>query len=304
MADAETGAPAENEPAPAPAAPAPGAAAPEAAEPTPAPAEPTPTAAPEPAATYEEVTITAEAEPSSAPAALPDPPPPPGGDPLVSTGSAVRPVAGPKVRLPKNPVPDLQFLTFYAWWTEMETKRYMEICFDMNTELFQVILDKDVQHLACDKLYNPRTESLRDVTAKDTKVMSMHLHEKLSGNQHAESLRRNHLCHWDLHVGARLNILGRPTTLMQANLFTTKWLDYQAARLGAIKEALEDQLRKYETIPILAVFATKSSDKRKGGGSVDLRFLLNMIQGLIQRLARYRPSLAAGFSAMLEAQGA
>ena len=53
--------------------------------------------------------------------------------------------------------------------------------------------------------------------------MSMHLHEKLSGNQHAESLRRPHLQGWDLHVGCRLNILGRPTTLMQCNLLTGKW---------------------------------------------------------------------------------
>ena len=55
----------------------------------------------------------------------------------------------------------------------------------------------------------------------------MHLHEKYSGNQHAQSLRRPHLECWDLHVGARLNILGRCTTLMQCNLLTGKWLEYQ-----------------------------------------------------------------------------
>lgn len=201
--------------------------------------------------------------------------------------------------LPKNPVPDLQFLTFYSWWTELNTKRYMEICFDMKTELFRVVVDKDVQHLHSDLLFNPTTESLHEVTAKDTKVMSMHLHEKLSGNQHAESLRRNHLTQWDLHVGARLNILGRPTTLMQCNLLTAKWLEYQTDRLTRIKGALEEQLRKYETIPILAVFATKPSDSKRLGGNVDLRFLLNMIQGLQQRLARYRPNVAAAFAELL-----
>merc|ERR1719502_178393 len=77
------------------------------------------------------------------------------------------------------------------------------------------------------------------VMDKDTKVMSMHLHEKLSGNQHAESLRRKHLECWDLHVGAKLNVLGRPTTLMQANLVTGKWLEYQGERLLRIKSALE-----------------------------------------------------------------
>ena len=29
--------------------------------------------------------------------------------------------------LPRNPVPDLRFLTFQSWWTEMGTKRYMEL---------------------------------------------------------------------------------------------------------------------------------------------------------------------------------
>eukprot|EP00965_Chrysotila_dentata_P086674 2861141-Pleurochrysis_carterae.AAC.8 len=118
---------------------------------------------------------------------------------ISTRSSGARAGKGHRVILPTNPTPDLQFLTFYSWWTELKTKRYMEICFDMKTELFQVIIDKDVQHLSSEQLFNPSTESIRDVTAKDTKVMSMHLHEKLSGNQHAESLRRPHLCQWDLH---------------------------------------------------------------------------------------------------------
>ena len=39
-----------------------------------------------------------------------------------------------------NPVPGLQFLTFFSWWNEMGTKRYMELCFDLESELFQVVL--------------------------------------------------------------------------------------------------------------------------------------------------------------------
>jgi hypothetical protein len=50
---------------------------------------------------------------------------------------------------------------------------------------------------------NSNYESLCKVVERDTKVMSMHLHEKLSGNQHAESLRRKHLECWDLHVAPR-----------------------------------------------------------------------------------------------------
>ena len=135
---------------------------------------------------------------------------------------------GLRTGLPKNPVPALRFLKFFAWWHEMGTKRYMELCFDLETELFQVVLDKQVQVLDPSIVNQPLKESIFDVISTDTKVMSMHLHEKLSGNQHAESLRRPHLQCWDLHVGCRINVLGRPTTLMQCDLVTAQWLEYHS----------------------------------------------------------------------------
>ena len=195
-----------------------------------------------------------------------------------------------------NPVPGLQFLTFFSWWNEMGTKRYVEICFDLKREFFQVILDKSVRPIngghvaAADALYNPQTESFSHVTKADTKVLSMRLHEKLSGNQHASSLKQPHLQAWDLHVGARLNVLGRPTTLMQANLLTQKWLEYHADRLTRVKLALGEQLRKYETHELPAAFGAA---KRRAVGSTDLRLLLNQIDGLQLRLGQYRPTLAA-----------
>lgn len=163
------------------------------------------------------------------------------------------------------------------------------------------MLDKDVQTLDPEMKFNPLRESFTSVTAQDTKVMSMHLHEKLSGNQHAESLRRPHLQGWDLHVGCRLNILGRPTTLMQCNLLTGKWLEYHADRLGRIKKSLVEMLRKYETVPVLAaVHGQKRPPVRGNGkqGAVDLRLQLNQIDALQTRLARYRPSHAAQLAAL------
>eukprot|EP00965_Chrysotila_dentata_P123743 4090453-Pleurochrysis_carterae.AAC.4 len=89
---------------------------------------------------------------------------------------------------------------------------------------------------------------------------------------------------------------------MQCSLLTGQWLDYQAARLTKIKSAFEEQLRKYETIPVPAIFATKKTDKRKAVGSTDLRFLLNMIEGLQQRLAQYRPTVAAAIGELVHQQ--
>lgn len=213
------------------------------------------------------------------------------------------PQLGLKNGLPKNPVPSLRFLTFNAWWTEMGTKRYMELCFDLETELFQVVLDKQVNTLDCKQVHAQLYESIANVVEKDTKVMSMHLHEKLSGNQHAESLRRPHLQCWDLHVGCRINVLGRPTTLMQCNLVTSQWLEYHGERLLRIKRALDEALRKYETVPMAAAFASQKSKNGavgKGKGTADLRTLLNQIEALSLQLSTYRPAIATNLAALAD----
>jgi len=226
-------------------------------------------------------------------------------DAPVGTKPLSLPQLGLKTGLPKNPVPDLRFLTFNSWWTEMGTKRYMELCFDLETELFQVVLDKQVNTLDPKQVHAPLYESVANVIDKDTKVMSMHLHEKLSGNQHAESLRRPHLQAWDLHVGCRINVLGRPTTLMQCNLVTGQWLEYHAERLMRIKRALEESLRKYETVPMAAAFASqksKSGAVGKGKGTTDLRTLLNQIEALAMQLQTYRPNIALNLARLADAR--
>ena len=206
---------------------------------------------------------------------------------------------GLRTGLPKNPVPALRFLKFFAWWHEMGTKRYMELCFDLETELFQVVLDKQVQVLDPSIVNQPLKESIFDVISTDTKVMSMHLHEKLSGNQHAESLRRPHLQCWDLHGGCRINVLGRPTTLMQCDLVTAQWLEYHSSRLELIKQAMQEALRKYETVPMAAAFGPQRGGRGGPGGgkqqgTTDLRTLLNQVEALGTQLEHYRPNMAAG----------
>jgi len=219
------------------------------------------------------------------------------GDNVLSRGAGYI-----KLKMPENPVPDLQFLTFISWWTEFNTKRYMEICFDMSTELFQIVLDKEVRHLDMDHIHCPGKESLASVVGKDTKIMSMRLHEKLSGNQHADSMRRDHLTCWDLHTGAKLNILGKPTTLMQASLQTGLWLDYQSEKLIIICNTLEENLLKYESAHQIPKIARKNVTVGRGKqppGSADLRLLLKRAEMLKERLARYRPIVANAIMAYL-----
>ena len=76
-------------------------------------------------------------------------------------------------------------------------RRYMEVHFHSDSGNFQVLLD------GSDKIYT------------------------LS---HINGPRGPLQC-WDLHVGAKVNILGRSTTLMQANLETTKWIEFHRKRL-------------------------------------------------------------------------
>ena len=51
---------------------------------------------------------------------------------------------------------------------------------------------------------------------------------------HIEGLHGPLQC-WDLHVGARINVLGRSTTLMQTSGSTLAWLESHAKHLGKIK---------------------------------------------------------------------
>lgn len=50
----------------------------------------------------------------------------------------------------------------------------------------------------------------------------------------------------DLHVGARIHLLGRWTTLMQPSLLTRQWLDLHEKQFTVIKRELETALLKYD----------------------------------------------------------
>eukprot|EP00616_Rhizochromulina_sp_CCMP1243_P016796 CAMPEP_0118978438 /NCGR_PEP_ID=MMETSP1173-20130426/23700_1 /TAXON_ID=1034831 /ORGANISM="Rhizochromulina marina cf, Strain CCMP1243" /LENGTH=363 /DNA_ID=CAMNT_0006928635 /DNA_START=90 /DNA_END=1178 /DNA_ORIENTATION=- len=49
----------------------------------------------------------------------------------------------------------------------------------------------------------------------------------------------------DLHVGAVLQLLGKPTELKQANLETSTWIQREASRLDKLEEGLLRSVRKY-----------------------------------------------------------
>lgn len=105
---------------------------------------------------------------------------------------------------------------------------------------------------------------------------------------------------WDLHVGAKLNLLGKSTTLMQGSQHTLDWLDRHTKRLTKIKEELIGEILKYETRKLVgAVSYHRAGDVAartavKGGTS--LRMLTEQIEKLTLTLLQFRPKLAQKYA--------
>jgi len=174
----------------------------------------------------------------------------------------------------------LRELTFKSWWVEDNEqpnygngvstggclrKRYVTITFAIYTQSFSLHLDNEESV----SLYN-----LLSVTAKNGRPIQC----------------------WDLHVGAKLNLLGKSTTLMQGSQLTLDWLDRHTQRLTKIKEELIREVIKYETRKLVgAISYHRAGDVAartavKGGTS--LRLLMEQIEKLNLTLAQFRPKLA------------
>lgn len=123
-------------------------------------------------------------------------------------------LAPPKMRpAPRAPKP--KQLIFFSWWFEEGQKKYIELRYHMNDKLFQIVLNKTVE--------------LKDV--------------KIAGRD-SELLQ----C-WDLFVGQKIDVLGKPTTLMQANHATLQWLEFHTRRLLKKAMELENEIMQFKPIP-------------------------------------------------------
>ena len=102
---------------------------------------------------------------------------------------------------------------------------------------------------------------------------------------------------YDLHIGACVNILGRPTTLSHGSLDTVEWIDGEARRLRRVKRQLEDELRKYESRSLKCGPLASSKPPRRAvcTGGVCLRDIVDDIAKVRSRLQTFRPALAARF---------
>eukprot|EP00940_MAST-03C_sp_MAST-3C-sp2_P000077 g77.t1 len=98
--------------------------------------------------------------------------------------------------------------------------------------------------------------------------------------------RRGPLKAWDLFVGARINVLGRKTSLMQASNATQEWLDHHGRQLVRLRGELLRELKKYCIPPL-----HRSRSHFALGGRTNLRNVLEDMLDISETLKRYRPEL-------------
>eukprot|EP00750_Incisomonas_marina_P005592 INCI14032.2.p1 GENE.INCI14032.2~~INCI14032.2.p1 ORF type:complete len:489 (-),score=89.17 INCI14032.2:173-1639(-) len=157
-------------------------------------------------------------------------------------------------------------LTFYTWWKEGTVdgmKRFTtKIVYDLATQNFIVTFQDS---------HDPVT--LSEVPGRFGPI-----------NQ------------WDLRVTGVINLLGRPTTLMQCDESTLKWLDHRARRIVKLRAAFKTEIMKYDKLMKGKHYIHPAFRK---DGKTDLRTIIRQIEELFHRLAKYRASLAkkmlAGF---------
>uniref|UniRef100_A0A6T8LZ23 WW domain-containing protein n=1 Tax=Hemiselmis andersenii TaxID=464988 RepID=A0A6T8LZ23_HEMAN len=162
-------------------------------------------------------------------------------------------LAPPKMR-PPPPAPKPKLLVFFSWWFEEGQKKYIELRYHMNEKVFQIVLNKTVE--------------LNDV--------------KIAGRD-GELLQ----C-WDLFVGQKIGVLGKPTTLMQANHATLQWLEFHTRRLLKKAMELENEIMQFKPIP--EVVHKILHTKKLSNGSISLRWIMRHISILTTQLYRLKPS--------------
>jgi hypothetical protein len=111
---------------------------------------------------------------------------------------------------------------------------------------------------------------------------------------------------YDLHTGAVLDCLGKPTTLMQAgNLATSSWVQGEAEHLTSLTRSISSELRKYGLTPPGTSVAATPVAFRSGGDPCEpnIRKLMTALESLYLSLVDVRPKAASAWARAAEKQG-
>lgn len=165
-----------------------------------------------------------------------------------------------------------QRLCFKSWWTEGGSiegprQRLLNLAFNVLSGEFEVELDKD-----------PNMYTL----------------------SHIEG-RLGPLECWDLHIGAKVDVLGYKLTLRQADVPTVTWLEMQADRLTRHRTLLNTQLRKYAPARSAAYEGRfhRGSARSEKDGSRSLRKLIQECDEIAAELGGFRPDVVTKLNSQL-----
>ncbi|GLI61246.1 hypothetical protein VaNZ11_003541 [Volvox africanus] len=106
---------------------------------------------------------------------------------------------------------------------------------------------------------------------------------------------------WDLHLGARLRVLGRQVILKNSDLATAQWHTSYFKQLCGLRDKLHQEVQKYKPRVIRPGLVADKGDVRLQTGQ-QLRHVVLQIREMIDDLRQYRPRKAESFLAALPIQ--
>lgn len=95
---------------------------------------------------------------------------------------------------------------------------------------------------------------------------------------------------WDLYVGAKVDVFGKPTILKKWCFKTKEWNKFYGAFLKEIKKTLIDEIKKYERKKFDISVVKDWEGKQQG--SINISMLIKQVTALKERMAKYRPMLS------------
>lgn len=106
---------------------------------------------------------------------------------------------------------------------------------------------------------------------------------------------------WDLHIGAKVSVLGRKLSLLQASRETLEWLEEHGRRLTKLKDAYLDDLAKYQQKALPNAIVWKKGPMVRGGAS--LRSLVDQIGEILALISKFRPVFVQKETEKMHAMG-
>ena len=165
-------------------------------------------------------------------------------------------------------ITDLRILNFKSWWTEKGQRHFMDIFYNLEDGSARIMCEIVIGEMEIYEL-----PFLADEHKIDPKPLTA----------------------WDLYIGATVNVLGKLTTLHQADLVTLQWHHHHEQRLLKLADQILTERSKYASGPASLMVPRK----RRDPGTLNLTRLRKEIGAQLLILSKFRPSLVETYEKKL-----